>query len=62
MVDSSFKNDGYSFREAADRVWEMALEYEREGLIELAGELKSIVSQIHALARAHQVKNKPVDK
>jgi hypothetical protein len=57
MGDNNLKDDVQSFREAADKVWELALEYDEKGQFELAGELKNIVSQIHALARCRKTKN-----
>ena len=48
------KDEGQHYREAADKVWELAKEYEEKGFFELAGELKNIVSQIHTLARIKQ--------
>jgi hypothetical protein len=57
MDDNNLKEEGQSYREAADRVWELAKEYEEQGLFQLAGELKNIVSQIHALARKKQTES-----
>jgi len=57
MGDNELKTEGQSYREAADKVWELAKQYEDKGLFELAGELKNIVSQIHALARAKQTED-----
>jgi hypothetical protein len=45
----------YNYREAADRIWEMAKDYEKLGLKELAATLKDIATEIHSLARAKQV-------
>lgn len=46
--------DCRNYREAADRIWDMASEYERAGLIDLSEELKQICQQIHDLARLKQ--------
>lgn len=43
------------FREAADKVWEMAEEYRKAGCLELAGELKSLATQLHDLARIKEL-------
>jgi len=52
--DDLQKDEGKHYREAADKVWELAKEYEEKGLFELAGELKNIVTQIHFLANEKQ--------
>ena len=46
-----------SYRQAADRIWEMAKEYERMGLTDLATTLKDIATEIHGLARAKHVED-----
>jgi len=43
------------YREAADKVWEMAKEYEAAGVHELAEVLYEISQQIHDLARSKQL-------
>lgn len=45
------KNVANQFREAADRVWEMAKEYEERGEWEVAQTLKELTQQLHDLAR-----------
>ena len=45
MEDVSF------FRQAADRIWELAVEYEKQGLFELAGCLKDLAGEMHQKAR-----------
>jgi len=56
----------YSFyREAADRIWEMAKEYDEMGLFELSSALKDICTQMHDYARSEEVvlpKTKPKDE
>lgn len=48
----------YSFyREAADRIWEMAKEYDAMGLFELAGALKEVATQMHDFARSKEPKS-----
>jgi hypothetical protein len=42
------------YREAADRLWEMAEQYKKIGLLELSDELKGICQRIHDIARAKQ--------
>lgn len=42
-------------RQAADRVWEMAKEYEAQGLKELADAMYEIAQNIHNLARSKQL-------
>jgi HD superfamily phosphohydrolase YqeK len=41
----------FKYREAADRVWEMAKEYERNGHRELSKAMKELAGQLHDLAR-----------
>ena len=48
---------GNPYRESADRIWDMAKEYEKLGLKELATTLKDIATEIHNLARAKQVED-----
>lgn len=43
------------YRQAADRVWEMAKEYELQGMTNLAEALYEIAQQIHDLARSKQL-------
>jgi hypothetical protein len=49
--------DGYNkivpppYRQAADRIWEMAEEYKEKGLRDLSETLKTIAQEIHLLAR-----------
>lgn len=56
-MNDSLKNNVVSleehciYRQAADRVWEMAKEYEKLGLIDLSNELKDIATEIHNVAR-----------
>ena len=45
------------YREAADKIWDMAKEYENSGLVGLSNELKQICQQIHDLARSKQAQN-----
>lgn len=44
------------YRIAADRVWELAREYEKKGLFDLAFELKHLADQLHDLARVREQK------
>ena len=44
-------NKALQFRKAADRVWEMAEEYEEKGMRELATAMKELSQQLHDLAR-----------
>lgn len=44
------------YRKAADRVWELAREYEAKGLFDLAFELKHLADQLHDLARVREQK------
>ena len=43
------------FREAADRIWDMASEYQAKGLRELAYELKDLAAQLHFIARKKEL-------
>lgn len=48
---SSCNDKCYKYREAADKIWDLSKEYERQGLFELSDELKSISQEIHDKAR-----------
>jgi hypothetical protein len=39
------------YREAADKIWDIALDYQAMGLWDLAQELKSLADHLHDLAR-----------
>lgn len=39
------------YRKAADEVWQLAKEYERRGMSEIAREIKTLAGQLHDLAR-----------
>ena len=39
------------YREAADKVWEIGKEYEKEGHKELALAIKDLATELHSLAR-----------
>jgi len=43
------------YREAADKIWELAEEYGESGLFELAGLLKEVSGQIHEKARQKEL-------
>ena len=45
------------YRKAADRVWEMAKEYEAKGMYELATAIKELADQLHDLAREKEEKD-----
>lgn len=55
--------DGYQslqpppYRQAADRIWEMAGEYRDKGMRDLSETLKGIAQEIHDLARAKDTGN-----
>lgn len=51
MAGSIPNNNSNYYREAADKVWEMAKDYEKKGLKELSETLKDIAQDIHDLAR-----------
>lgn len=46
---------GEHFRKAADEVWDMALQYEKRGLRELAEILKDLAMEIHNQGRIKQL-------
>lgn len=46
------------FREAADRVWEMAKEYEEKEYWELGKALKDLSSELHNIARTRETAEK----
>ena len=48
-------NDTAKYREAADRVWNMAKEYEEKGYKELANAIKDLAVQLHDLARSKEL-------
>lgn len=50
------KSEHECFREAADRVWELAKEYESKGLTDLEEQLKELAAQLHKRARKLQEK------
>ncbi len=54
------------YRQAADRIWEMAKEYDAQGERELAGVLYEISQEIHDLARSKSYDdscgNNPISK
>jgi len=53
---SSVKSESECFREAADRVWDLAKEYEAKGIKDLEEELKELATQLHSNARKLQEK------
>jgi hypothetical protein len=44
-----------SYRQAADKIWEMAQEYKKKGEDDLAESLYELSQQIHDLARSKQM-------
>jgi len=52
------KSEHECFREAADRVWNIAREYEAKGLKDLEEELKELATQLHNSARKIEEDNK----
>lgn len=51
----SNKNTPKCYRQTADRVWEMAKEYNAQGIETLAMVLYEIAQQIHDLARSKEL-------
>ena len=45
------KTEHDCFREAADRIWDMAKEYKTKGLRDLEEELKELAAQLHRKSR-----------
>ena len=43
------------YREAANKIWELAEEYNRKGLFELAGALKDLAGKMHLLAHKKEI-------
>lgn len=54
--NSSCNTECKKYREAADKIWEMAEQYKKLGLIKLSDELKGICQGIHDMARTKQAK------
>ena len=55
-------NESYCYREAADRIWDLAKEYESKGLLDLAEVLTDIASEVHVLARTQEYNEMSDDK
>lgn len=55
-IDTMQQNSALQYRKAADRVWEMAEEYEARGMMELATAIKELADQLHDLAREKEAK------
>jgi len=65
MTTEPAKNSGNKsncYREAADRIWDLAKEYETKGLRDLAEVLTDIATEVHDLARANQFEEMNKDK
>ena len=56
---SSCISECSKYREAADKIWDMAGHYEKLGLFDLADELKQICQDIHTQARLKQEETEP---
>ena len=54
----SYKKPPSYFREAADKVWEMAEEYRAKGYLDLAAEIKGLATQLHDAARKRELVEK----
>ena len=48
-------NNTAKYREAADKVWKMAKEYEKKGYKELAHAIQELAVQLHDLARSKEL-------
>lgn len=65
MTTDTAKNNGnesHCYREAADRIWDLAKEYESRGLPDLAEVLTDIASEVHVLARTKEFTEMTEDK
>lgn len=45
------------YRKAADQIWDLAIEFEKEGEFKLAGDLKDIATKMHEKAHHEEVAN-----
>ena len=43
------------YRQAADKVWDMANEYKKQGILDLADVLFELAQEIHDLARSKEL-------
>jgi hypothetical protein len=56
QILKDLENKAFALREAADKIWEMAKEYQRMGLHDVSLILKDLSSQLHDMARKEEEK------
>jgi len=61
MSEEKYAKCSY-YREAANRIWELAEEYNSKGLYELAGALKDLASKMHEIAHKKEISSINVEK
>jgi len=49
------------YREAADKIWELAKEYDKKGLYSLADHLKDLSGRLHEKAHADEIRSSEDD-
>lgn len=62
MVTKTAKNSSGAYREAADKIWDLAKEYKAKGLHDLSEMLIDIAAEVHNLARAKEYSEMHKDK